>query len=67
MARSCSATTTPEEAVERRLLAYERDTVPIIDYYREIGKRVRVVDGVGTGDVVFQRLVDAIDGARTPS
>src|SRR5664279_2967942 len=41
-----------EEAVERRLLAYERDTVPIIDYYREIGKRVRVVDGVGTGDVV---------------
>jgi adenylate kinase len=56
-----------EEAVERRLLAYESDTVPIIDYYREIGKLVRVVDGVGTGDVVFQRLVDAIDGARTPS
>jgi adenylate kinase len=56
-----------EEAVERRLLAYERDTVPIIDYYREIGKLVRVVDGVGPGDAVFQRLTDAIDGARTKS
>jgi adenylate kinase len=56
-----------EEAVERRLLAYERDTVPIIDYYREIGKLVRVVDGVGTGDAVFQRLTEAIDGSRTRS
>jgi adenylate kinase len=52
-----------EEAVERRLEAYERDTVPILDYYREIGKLVRVVDGVGTGDLVFERLISSIDGA----
>jgi adenylate kinase len=52
-----------EEAVQRRLEAYESDTVPIIDYYREVGKPVRVVDGVGSGDVVFERLVAAIDGA----
>jgi adenylate kinase len=52
-----------EEAVERRLEAYEQDTVPILDYYREIGKLVRVVDGVGAGDLVFERLINAIDGA----
>jgi adenylate kinase len=56
-----------EEAVERRLEAYETDTVPILDYYREIGKRVDVVDGVGTGDAVFERLIAAIDGAYHPS
>jgi adenylate kinase len=52
-----------EEAVTRRLEAYERDTVPIIDFYRAIGKRVRVVDGVGEGDLVFQRIRTEIDAA----
>jgi len=52
-----------EEAVERRLEAYEQDTVPILDYYRVIGKRVRVVDGVGNGDLVFERLIGEIDTA----
>jgi adenylate kinase len=56
-----------EEAVTRRLEAYERDTVPIIDYYREIGKPVRVVDGVGVGDTVFERLLAAIDSVYQPS
>jgi adenylate kinase len=56
-----------EDAVERRLDAYERDTVPILDYYREIGKLVHVVDGVGTGDAVFQRLVDSIEGSHSRS
>ena len=52
-----------EEAVERRLEAYEQDTVPILDFYRVIGKRVRVVDGVGHGDLVFERLIGEIDTA----
>jgi adenylate kinase len=55
-----------EEAVERRLEAYETDTVPILDYYREIGKRVEVVDGVGPGDLVFERIITAIDGIYQP-
>jgi adenylate kinase len=55
-----------EEAVERRLEAYEQDTVPILDYYREIGKPVRVVDGVGAGDAVFERLIGAIDAEYHP-
>jgi adenylate kinase len=52
-----------EEAVERRLEAYENDTVPILDYYRAIGKRVREVNGVGAGDSVFERLINEIDAA----
>jgi adenylate kinase len=56
-----------EEAVERRLEAYETDTAPIIDFYREIGKQVRVVDGVGGGDDVFERIVRAIDATLTLS
>jgi adenylate kinase len=45
-----------EEAVERRLELYERETVPIIDYYRAQGLLV-TVDGVGEGDDVFERLL----------
>ncbi|HEY5013558.1 MAG TPA: nucleoside monophosphate kinase [Acidimicrobiia bacterium] len=56
-----------EEAVERRLQAYEQDTVPILDFYRGIGKRVKVVDGVGPGDAVFGRIVTEIDAAFTRS
>jgi adenylate kinase len=45
-----------EDAVERRLELYERETVPIIDYYRAQGLLV-TVDGVGEGDDVFERLL----------
>jgi adenylate kinase len=50
-----------EEAVARRLDIYERQTVPIIEFYRELGKLV-VVDGIGDGDVVFDRLLKEIEG-----
>jgi adenylate kinase len=49
-----------EEAVMRRLELYESETSPLIDYYREQGKLV-TVDGVGEGDDVFDRIVEAID------
>ena len=45
-----------EEAVERRLELYERETVPIVEHYRERGL-LMTVDGVGEGDEVFERLV----------
>jgi adenylate kinase len=50
-----------EEAVATRLDVYARQTVPIIDFYRNLGKLV-VVDGVGDGDEVQERLVKEIDG-----
>jgi adenylate kinase len=55
-----------EEAVARRLEVYEQQTVPIIDFYRNLGTLV-VVDGVGNGDEVFERLVKEIDGRFDPT
>jgi adenylate kinase len=50
-----------EEAVATRLEVYERQTVPIIDFYEKLGKLV-VVDGVGQGTEVQERLIKEIDG-----
>lgn len=49
-----------EEAVMRRLELYEDETVPIIDFYRRLGK-LEVVDGEGDGDDVFKRLVTTVE------
>jgi adenylate kinase len=49
-----------EEAIDRRLELYERETVPIIDYYRDRGL-LEVVDGVGDGDDVSDRVFKSID------
>jgi adenylate kinase len=49
-----------EEAVMRRLELYEEETVPIVDFYRRLGKLV-AVDGTGSGDDVFARLVDEVE------
>jgi adenylate kinase len=56
-----------EEAIDRRLELYEEQTVPIIDYYRDRGILARV-DGVGEGDMVFERLVKTVEAGpcRTP-
>ena len=54
-----------EEAVVTRLEVYDRQTVPIIDFYANLGKLV-VVDGVGGGDEVQERLVKEIDGRFDP-
>jgi adenylate kinase len=49
-----------EDAIERRLELYESETVPIIDYYRARCLLV-VVDGIGEGDDVFERIVKVVD------
>ena len=50
-----------EAAVANRLEVYARQTVPIIDFYCELGKLVEV-DGVGEGTEVQERLIKEIDG-----
>ncbi len=55
-----------EEAVQRRLEIYEHETVPIIDFYERLGKLV-VIDAVGDGDDVFERLVKEIDQRFDPA
>ncbi len=54
-----------EEAVQRRLEIYEETTVPIIDFYDQLGKLVPV-DAVGDGEEVFERLLKEIDQRFEP-
>jgi len=54
------------DAINRRLDLYEEQTSPLIEYYGEQG-RLAVVDGVGTPDDVFARLIAAVEAARRPT
>ena len=54
-----------EAAVSNRLEVYERQTVPIIDFYEKLGKLV-VVDGDGEGPEVQERLIKEIDARFHP-
>jgi adenylate kinase len=58
-----------EDAIRVRLELYERETEPLITWYREQGQLVSV-DGLGSPDVVLRRIVDAVEdqlGGRTTS
>ncbi|MEO5629507.1 MAG: adenylate kinase [Thermomonas sp.] len=47
------------ESVRTRLQVYTDQTAPVIDYYRQHGQ-LTVVDGVGSLDEVFTRILEAI-------
>jgi adenylate kinase len=51
------------ESVRKRLAIYSEQTAPVVDYYRQQGK-LTVVDGVGTLDDVFKRIIEAIAPVR---
>jgi len=51
-----------EESIENRLAWFDNDVQPIIDYYNEQG-RVMMVDGVGSEEEVFNRVLAAIQEA----
>ena len=51
------------EAVRNRLKVYNEATTPVVDYYRNAGK-LACVDGVGSMDDVFQRILETL--APTP-
>ena len=53
------------EAIARRLALYEQQTEPLIAWYLGRDKLV-TVDGLGSPDAVFDRLVRAVDGRRRP-
>lgn len=55
-----------EEAILRRLELYERETLPIVQRYRRQARLV-IVDGTGTEDEIFQRVIAAVDGRCTPA
>ncbi|AXA85366.1 adenylate kinase [Lysobacter oculi] len=47
------------ESVRTRLKVYDDQTAPVIEYYRSHGQ-LTVVDGVGSLDEVFSRIVQAL-------
>ncbi|AOH36175.1 adenylate kinase [Luteimonas sp. JM171] len=52
------------ETVRKRLAVYDEQTAPVIDFYREQGQ-LTTVDGVGTLDEVFERILSAIGADQT--
>lgn len=48
------------ETIENRLSVYEKQTAPLIDYYKN-SERLVSVSGEGTMDEVFQRICAALD------
>ena len=47
------------ESVRTRLEVYNSQTAPVVDFYRQRGK-LGVVDGVGTLDEVFARIIEVL-------
>lgn len=47
------------DSVRTRLQVYERQTAPVVEFYRQRGK-LGMVDGVGTLDEVFSRIVEVL-------
>ncbi|NZA28167.1 adenylate kinase [Luteimonas sp. SJ-92] len=52
------------ESVRKRLQVYDQQTAPVIEFYRQHGQ-LTVVDGVGSLDDVFNRILAAIAPAAT--
>ena len=50
------------ESVRKRLQVYDEQTAPVIEFYRAHGQ-LTVVDGVGSLDEVFERILEAISPA----
>ena len=52
-----------EEAIERRLELYERQTAPLIEWYRD-RNQLESVPGTGSPDAVTRRMVKVIEQRR---
>jgi len=52
-----------EETVRRRLAVYERDTRPLVEYYRQRGL-LEEISGTGAVTEVFEAVLRATEGRR---
>jgi len=50
------------EAIRNRLAVYERQTAPVLQWYRQHGTRVAVIDAVGSVQDVTARALGALAG-----
>jgi len=51
-----------EDTVRERLSVYEKQTAPLLDFYRERGL-LRTVDGIGPRNEISARIAAAVEGA----
>jgi adenylate kinase len=58
-AKELNRTDDTEEVIEKRIQEYNSKTLPVADYYKGQNK-LRTVQGVGTIEEVFERIVKAI-------
>ena len=49
-----------EEAIRQRLALYDEKTRPLLDYYGETGRLIKI-DGTGTPEEVFNRIYDVVE------
>jgi adenylate kinase len=52
------------DAIRNRLAVYQRQTAPVIDWYRRDGARLVSINAVGTTADVLQRAMGALEGGR---
>jgi adenylate kinase len=50
-----------EEVIRQRLEAYERQSCPVLQYYRGAGRRMIEVDAAGEPEAVFKRICQAME------
>ena len=48
------------EAIRNRLAVYQRQTAPVLDWYKQNGTGIATVDAVGSVDDVTRRALDAL-------
>jgi len=53
-----------EETISARLKVYDKQTAPLVDYYRQRGI-LREIDGVGSVDDIGNRLIKALEEPAT--
>ena len=49
-----------DDAFRHRLVVYQAETAPVLDYYRSRGTRIAAIDGVGSVDDVTERISVAL-------
>ena len=52
------------EVIQRRLAIYQEEIAPLLDFYEQ-RRLVRRIDGMGTPDEVYRRLIAAVRGDRS--
>jgi adenylate kinase len=52
-----------QKIIENRILVYNKETAPVIDFYDKQNK-YKAIEGVGSIDEIFDRLCNAIDSVK---